>query len=270
MSKTFPVHPTKGFDGGKKFKSEAGKRVSAFLKEQQRNNTHSDLKTTVNSQFDTWVVPLVQMFPFGIRQDEFITSELLSNATQDSKLFLASGYFNLTRKYMDILLKSSAKCEILTSHPTVNGFYEAKGVAGKYSCHPCFKQQQQQQQLQKYYLEKTADIWRRYHWFPREMTSERRNCILMTRHFPDLDSASDWLKQISHAAEWSCREGHFLQRIRSTSQICVCTSSVWNFCARFSSVISGGNQWRCRKMSAFSQAKRLITLIGLLGQTFVI
>ena len=32
----------------------------------------------------------------------------------------------------------------------------------------------------------------------------------------------------------------------------------------------GGNQWRCRKMSAFSQAKRLITLLGLLGQTFVI
>ena len=139
MSKTFPVHPTKGFDGGKKFKSEAGKRVSAFLQEQQRNNTHSNLKTTVNSQFDTWVVPLVQMFPFGIRQDEFITSELLSSATQDSKLYLASGYFNLTRKYMDILLKSSAKYEILTAHPTVNGFYEAKGVAGKYSCHPCLK-----------------------------------------------------------------------------------------------------------------------------------
>ena len=172
MSKTFPVHPTKGFDGGKKFKSEAGKRVSAFLQEQQRNNTRSNLKTTVNSQFDTWVVPLVQMFPFGIRQDEFITSELLSNATQDSKLFLASGYFNLTKKYIDILLKSSAKCEILTAHPTVNGFYEAKGVAGKYSCHPCSKQQQQQQ-LRKYYLEKTADIWRRYHWFPREVTSEK-------------------------------------------------------------------------------------------------
>ena len=28
------------------------------------------------------------------------------------------------------MLKSSAKCEILTAHPTVNGFYEAKGVAG--------------------------------------------------------------------------------------------------------------------------------------------
>ena len=75
------------------------------------------------------------------------------------------------------------------------------------------------------------------------LRNERRNSILMTRHFPDLDSASDWLKQISHAAEWSCREGHFLQPIRSASQICVYsdTSSVWNFCARFSDVISGGN-----------------------------
>ena len=102
------------------------------------------------------------------------------------------------------------------------------------------------------------------------LRNQRGNPILMTRHYPDLDCTSDWLKQISHAAEWSCREGHFLQPIRSTSQICVYTSSVWNFCARFSSVILGGNQWRCRKMSAFSQANRLITLIGLLGQTFVI
>ena len=29
-------------------------------------------------------------------------------------------------------------------------------------------------------------------------------------------------------------------------------SSVWNFCARFSDVISQGNQWWCREMSAVS------------------
>ena len=90
----------------------------------------SDSPRKANEYCDTWVVPLVQMFPFGIRQDEFVTRELLSSACQACKLFLASGYFNLTRKYMDIMLKSSAKCEILTAHPTVNGFYEAKGVAG--------------------------------------------------------------------------------------------------------------------------------------------
>ena len=34
----------------------------------------------------------------------------------------------------------------------------------------------------------------------RPLTNERRNSILMTRHNPDLGSASDWLKQISHTA----------------------------------------------------------------------
>ena len=32
------------------------------------------------------------------------------------------------------------------------------------------------------------------------LRNERRNSILMTRHYPDLDSSSDWLNQISHAA----------------------------------------------------------------------
>ena len=43
---------------------------------------------------------------------------------------------------------------------------------------------------------KIADIWRRYHWFPRQKTlkNERRNSILIPRHYPDLSTASDWLK----------------------------------------------------------------------------
>ncbi|KAL9955415.1 hypothetical protein ACROYT_G036737 [Oculina patagonica] len=130
MSESFPVHPTKGFDRGKKFKAEAGKKVSEYMQKKKEENMFSDLPRTSNQTFDTWVIPLVQMFPFGIRQDEFVTRELLSSACQACKLFLASGYFNLTRKYMDIMLKSPAECEILTAHPTVNGFYEAKGVAG--------------------------------------------------------------------------------------------------------------------------------------------
>ena len=130
LSADFPAHPTKGLDRGTKFKIEAGTRVSEYLQMKKEENMFSDLLRTQNEHCDTWVVPLVQMFPFGIRQDEFITQELLSSACQAYKLFLASGYFNLTRKYIDIMLKSSADCEILTAHPTVNGFYEAKGVAG--------------------------------------------------------------------------------------------------------------------------------------------
>ena len=40
---------------------------------------------------------------------------------------------------------------------------------------------------------------------------ERRNSILMTRHYPDLGNASDW----------SCLVGNLLQPIRSTTQIWV-------------------------------------------------
>ena len=41
------------------------------------------------------------------------------------------------------------------------------------------------------------------------LRNERRNSILMTRHYPDLGSASDWLNRISQAA----------RPIRSTTQI---------------------------------------------------
>ena len=55
----------------------------------------------------------------------------------------------------------------------------------------------------------------RHHWFPLVMTSrsERVNSILMTCHYLDLGSASDW----------SCCEGNLLQPIRSTTQISVVT-----------------------------------------------
>ena len=43
------------------------------------------------------------------------------------------------------------------------------------------------------------------------LRNERRNSILMTRHYPDLGSASDW----------SCRVGNLIQPIRSTTQIWV-------------------------------------------------
>ena len=71
--------------------------------------------------------------------------------------------------------------------------------------------------------EKTVDILRRYHWFPREMTFEKRAQKFHT------DDASlprfDWMRRISDQ------------------------SPVWNFCARFSDVISrGSHRWR-RQMS---------------------
>ena len=39
------------------------------------------------------------------------------------------------------------------------------------------------------------------------LRNECRNSILMTRHYPDLGSASDWLNQISHALTFARQPG---------------------------------------------------------------
>ena len=59
-----------------------------------------------------------------------------------------------------------------------------------------------------------------------------RNSMLMMGHYPDLDSALDWLKQISCAYP------------DLSSDI----SSVWNFCAHSLDIILWGNQWWYHKM----------------------
>ena len=85
------------------------------------------------------------------------------------------------------------------------------------------------------YPEKTGDIPRRQHWFPREITSEER-----AQKFHSHDASlprSDWL-------EICFNQPHLGND----------TSSVWNFCTRFWDVISRGNQWRWRKCRHFSQA----------------
>ena len=82
------------------------------------------------------------------------------------------------------------------------------------------------------YPEKTGDIPRRQHWFPREITSEER-----AQKFHTDDASlprSDWLEICFNQPHL----GHD-------------TSSVWNFCTRFWDVISRGNQWRWRKCQLF-------------------
>ena len=69
-----------------------------------------------------------------------------------------------------------------------------------------------------------------------------RNSILITRHYPDLGSASDWSNQISHAP----------RPIRSTTQIWVVTRhQYWISHTSFRGETSGGVA-KCR---LFSQAK---------------
>ena len=79
------------------------------------------------------------------------------------------------------------------------------------------------------------------------LRNERRNSMLMTRHYPDLGNAFDW----------SCRVGHLLQPIKSTIQIWVVTRHQCGISALISQTLfcreTSGGVARCR---LFSQATR--------------
>ena len=77
------------------------------------------------------------------------------------------------------------------------------------------------------------------------LRSERRNSILMTRHYPDLGSASDWLNQISYAA----------LPVRSTTQISIVTCHQYGISALVSErLFVGETSGSVAKYRLFSRA----------------
>ncbi|XP_033336225.2 phosphatidylglycerophosphate synthase 1 isoform X1 [Megalopta genalis] len=128
LNSTKNIHPFK--DKPVKFIEEAARSVKAlFLKEfEKRSNVE---KISKDSNADTWIFPLIQMGQLNIYHDSYITLKLLETAQPGATLRLATGYFNLTSEYSDALLKDcQGTCHLLTAHPTANGFFSAKGVAG--------------------------------------------------------------------------------------------------------------------------------------------
>lgn len=79
---------------------------------------------------DTWIYPLIQMKPFEIQIDEIVTETLLTEAERGARVYLTTGYFNLTQAYMDLVLGTRAEYRILLASPEVNGFFGARGAAG--------------------------------------------------------------------------------------------------------------------------------------------
>ena len=76
------------------------------------------------------------------------------------------------------------------------------------------------------------------------LRNERRNSILMTRHYPDLGSASDW----------SCRVGNLIRPTRDTTQIWVVTCHHYGISALVSELSFGGETSGIAKCRLFSQA----------------
>uniref|UniRef100_A0A1B0DQC2 CDP-diacylglycerol--glycerol-3-phosphate 3-phosphatidyltransferase n=1 Tax=Phlebotomus papatasi TaxID=29031 RepID=A0A1B0DQC2_PHLPP len=109
------------------FAQEARHRIFSYFSDViERQNSAMDLEKDA----DTWIFPVIEMGQLGIHHDSVVTKALFQNSQPNSRIRMATGYFNLTPEYMNSITDCQAECAILMAHPNANGFKGAKGPAG--------------------------------------------------------------------------------------------------------------------------------------------
>jgi CDP-diacylglycerol--glycerol-3-phosphate 3-phosphatidyltransferase len=88
------------------------------------------------TSIETVAVPVLQIGPFGIQQEERVLQQLMSSPSHggvdisDSELVLSSAYFNMPAKFQNALLRSSKPCSLMLASPQVCIFPKS----ATYSC----------------------------------------------------------------------------------------------------------------------------------------
>lgn len=79
---------------------------------------------------DTWLFPTLQVPHLGIKHDEHVTQRVFELARSNGgSLDIASGYMNLTQKFIDSLLRVPGPVNVFGAGPEANGFWGASGLA---------------------------------------------------------------------------------------------------------------------------------------------
>jgi len=117
-------------DGGIRYKAAVRDSIKSIIAPEPESSDHlqntSSFGSAANarklrSAADTVVYPLVQMGPFSVNVDEYITSRLLQSSLPGVTMYLASGYLNLVDKYRySIIHQCAASIAILTAAPEVS------------------------------------------------------------------------------------------------------------------------------------------------------
>uniref|UniRef100_A0A913HCJ9 CDP-diacylglycerol--glycerol-3-phosphate 3-phosphatidyltransferase n=1 Tax=Strongyloides stercoralis TaxID=6248 RepID=A0A913HCJ9_STRER len=116
------VHP---FDGNaKEFKAMFKSRIESL---QNKLEVLGELSS--NSEV-TSVYPLLNMGNYEINNESKFLVNLFSQDNLNSQLTIASGYFNLTEQYINLLTKNKNRLiDIITASPRANGFFTARGLS---------------------------------------------------------------------------------------------------------------------------------------------
>lgn len=107
-----------------------GKTSDGKTADGKPGDSKADNKT--DNRAETMIYPLLQMKKFEINSDETFTKFVFNSLSDSCRLFLASGYFNLTQDYQQCIFKtasdqSGCSIELVMASEQVNSFYKAKG-----------------------------------------------------------------------------------------------------------------------------------------------
>lgn len=107
------------------FSNEFSKRINLIF-----NNLNSKYCSNETNDHKAYVIPLVQCGFLNVNFDKEFTDTIFNKAAQISRIYLATGYFNLTNSYMNsIVNNNNAEYKVLTAAPIANGFFGSRGFS---------------------------------------------------------------------------------------------------------------------------------------------
>jgi CDP-diacylglycerol--glycerol-3-phosphate 3-phosphatidyltransferase len=106
------------------------KKSQLEMKERIENILNSSV--ALSSESEVMITPTCQLGLVGLRHDEKVMSRLFKDMKAGSKLWLTSGYFNLTAQNARLLFETSARLsstEVLISSPAANAWSNSQGAS---------------------------------------------------------------------------------------------------------------------------------------------
>jgi len=126
LNKNARQHPFLG--NQREFNESLSKKLKHLYK--TFNSTNLSQSKHIDEANRVFIYPLMQINDSDIKNDEAVTKRLFDTAPESSSVFLAAGYFNLTKDYIKSIIETSrANYKIIFSSPKANGFFESKGFS---------------------------------------------------------------------------------------------------------------------------------------------
>ena len=117
------LFPCKDRNSSKPFKEDFLSRIDPVL---DPNNWNHGNQRSNHDNYDTWVVPLIQMGQFNINTHSDVTEKFLYNSPLNSEITIITAYFNLPDQLGETMIQhSNAAINILTASHEVSRFLKS-------------------------------------------------------------------------------------------------------------------------------------------------